>query len=117
MHELEALFEGAGVGGGVEDEELDLFPVVAFVLAADDGGGFLEGFAGEEEFAVERVFRQALDEPIGGVEDVAEARDEAVAVPVGAEAVEFFGHPPAGGIEEAVPGFGKKDGGGLGLGG
>ena len=47
-----------------------------------------------------------------GAWGVAEARDELCAVPVGADAVEFFAEPPAGGVEEAVPGFGEEDGGG-----
>ena len=92
----------------VEDHESDLLPVFALVLAADDAHGPLELLAIEPQFAVERHVRQAGDEPVGGVIQVALARQELLAVPVGADAVELLAHPPAGQIDVAVPALGEE---------
>jgi hypothetical protein len=57
----------------------------------------------EQELAVERHRRDVLHEPIRRMKDVAETRDEALAVPIGAHAVELLAHPPADEIDVAVP--------------
>ncbi len=59
------LLERLADSGGIEEQILDLPPVVALVLAADDAHGALKRLAVEPQFAVQRHLGQAGDEPIG----------------------------------------------------
>ena len=108
--EGEAVLEGRAEGGGVEDDERDLLPVVALVLPAHHADGALEALAPAPQLAVEGHGGQAGHEPIGRVVAVAEAREELLPVPVGAHPVELLAHPPAGEVLVVVPGVGEEDG-------
>src|SRR5262249_6526678 len=67
------------------------------------------------EFAVERFVRQPGTKPVGRVQRIAEAREEFLAGPVGTNAVELLGHPPAGEVHRAVPALGQQEWWSLGL--
>ena len=102
------LFERASHGRGVEDNIANLFPVIAFVLPADNADGFLKRFAFCPKFAVEGRIREPGDEPVGGMEFIPQPRDEPLAVPVRADTIEFFAHPPAGQIDIVLPDVGQQ---------
>ena len=108
VDELQALLEGLFQLGRIEDDVADLLPVVALVLPADDADGALELLAAQPQFAVERHVGQAGDEPVGGVEEIAQPRQELLAVPEGADAVELLAQPPAGRVGDAVPALGQQ---------
>src|SRR5882724_10719952 len=84
FEESEAFFKSAIGCRSVEDEETDFVPEITFILAADNADCALEFFAVDPEFAVEGHGRKALDEPIRRVIDVALAREELFAIPIGA---------------------------------
>ena len=102
------LLEWAADAGSVEQHVLDLPPVVALVLPADDAHGTLERLAVEPQFAVERYGGQAGDEPVGSMIDVALPRKKLLAVPLGPHAVELLAHPPAGQVRVVVPRMGQE---------
>src|SRR5262245_46625446 len=77
-------------------------------MPADDADGALERLAADPQLAVERDRRQAVEEPVGGEVDVALARDELLAVPVGPHAVELLAHPPADEVGLVVPRLGEQ---------
>src|SRR5262249_31570270 len=51
-----------------------------------------------------------LEEPVGGMEGVAEPGDQRVAIPVGAYAIELLAQPPAGEVLGIVPALGQEQG-------
>ncbi len=95
----QALLEHGVDAGDVEDQVAYLAPIVALVLASDDADSALEGADAAIKLAVERRRREAPGEPVGREVEVAEARDQALAVPVGAHPVELLAHPPAGDVD------------------
>ena len=103
LDERHALFEHADVRGRVEHDVLELLPEIRFVLPLHDAHRALELLSAAEELAVERRLRERGGEPLRREELVAEARDEALAVPVRAHAVEFFREPPAGEVDVVLP--------------
>jgi len=105
---LHAVFEPAAGGRGVEDDEAHVAPEVGLVLAADDADGPLERLAGDPQLAIERRRGQFVGEPVGRVEQVAQAREELFAVPVGPHAVKLLAHPPPGQVGRVVPRVGQQ---------
>src|SRR5262249_50298695 len=105
---FKALFERVAHGRRVQNDVTDLPPVVAFILPADDADRFLKRFAFDPKFAVQRRFGQSAAEPVGGAKFVAQPRDEALAVPVSADAVEFLAHPPPGEVNVVFPDMGQQ---------
>src|SRR5437588_12701331 len=95
LEEVDPLLEAAGLRRRVEDHVAQLAPVIALVLPARDAHGALKLLASQPQFAVERIIRQAVEEPVRRIIDVSVAREELLAVPVGADAVELLAHPPA----------------------
>src|SRR5262249_18395168 len=93
-----------------EDAETNVLPQVALVLPADDADGSLEQLAPQPQLAIERHAGQALDKPVGSVIDVALTREEAFTGPVGADAIQFFAHPPARQVGDAVPALREQEG-------
>src|SRR5689334_1500227 len=87
---LEALIERRGI----EHDECDVFPVIALVLTTNDADGAMEHLASEPQFTIERHIWQSGHEPVRRIEQVAQARAELLAVPVGANAIELLAEKP-----------------------
>src|SRR5687768_4904484 len=94
LEEGNSILETTRHGRRVENDKAHLLPEIALVLPADDADSALEFFTVDPEFAIERHSGQAFDEPFWRVIDVALAGKELFAVPVGADAIELFAHPP-----------------------
>jgi hypothetical protein len=96
VQKLHALFVLPAVLRRVEHEVVDELPVVVAVvlLPLDDPHRLLEKAAPAPELPVQRKIRHVLLPRLRALEDVALARIERVAVPVGADAVELLAHDP-----------------------
>ena len=81
LEEIEPLFEAAGSGGRVEDEEFHFIPEVVLVLATDNADGALELLAINPQFAIERHRRQSFNEPRRGVIEISLTRKKSFPVP------------------------------------
>ena len=107
---VEAIFKGPSDGRSVEDQVADLAPAVVRRELFDDADAGLEALAAHPQLTVERLIGKPGGEPGRRVVLIAEARDEALAVPIGAHAVELFAHPPAGEIDVGLPNVGEEHG-------
>ena len=58
--------------GRVEHDVADLLPQVVLILTANDAHRALKGLATDPQLAVQREGRQARDEPVRGVKQIAQ---------------------------------------------
>ena len=101
-------FEGCVDPRQIEHQKADRPPQVALVLPADNAHAALKRLVAQPKLAVQGHAGQPGGEPIGGVVQVSQARNELLSVPVGPHSVELLAQPPVGQVCGVVPGVGQQ---------
>src|SRR5438105_3527776 len=59
----------------IEDQKLDLLPLLPLILPPHDADGFLKRLARQKQFPIQRMRRQLVDEPIRRMQHIPQPRE------------------------------------------